>query len=130
MTVGVAWSGSWATSSPPAPHPEQPYPSGGGGHRLHDEARGPTLRPASRWRREPPICSSADHRLLPRPRTDNLTAAVYDNVTGTTSLYRPGVAEDTASIMKVDILATLLAQAPGGRTTAHATSSRTLSDRR
>jgi hypothetical protein len=42
--------------------------------------------------------------------TDNLTAAVYNRVTGTTSLYHPGVAEDTASIMKVDILATLLAQ--------------------
>jgi hypothetical protein len=42
--------------------------------------------------------------------SDNLTAAVYDDVTGTTSLYHPGVAQDTASIMKVDILATLLAQ--------------------
>jgi hypothetical protein len=42
--------------------------------------------------------------------TDDLTAAVYDADTGYTSLYRPGVAEDTASIMKVDILATLLAQ--------------------
>ena len=39
-----------------------------------------------------------------------MTAAVYDDVTGRTSLYRPGTAEDTASIMKVDILATLLAQ--------------------
>ena len=42
--------------------------------------------------------------------TDNVTAAVYDDVTGETSVYRPGVAEDTASIMKVDILATLLAE--------------------
>jgi hypothetical protein len=42
--------------------------------------------------------------------TDNVTAAVYDEVTGYTSLYRPGVAEQTASIVKVDILATLLAQ--------------------
>jgi hypothetical protein len=41
---------------------------------------------------------------------ENVTAAVYDDVTGVTSLYRPGVAQDTASIMKVDILATLLAQ--------------------
>jgi Beta-lactamase enzyme family len=40
----------------------------------------------------------------------NLTAAVYDEVTGYTSLYRPGVAQETASIMKVDILATLLAE--------------------
>jgi beta-lactamase class A len=43
--------------------------------------------------------------------TSDITAAVYDTVSGHTSLYRPGVAQDTASIMKVDILATLLTQA-------------------
>ena len=42
--------------------------------------------------------------------TEDVTAAVYDEVTGRTSLYRPDTAEVTASIMKVDILATLLAQ--------------------
>jgi hypothetical protein len=42
--------------------------------------------------------------------TQDVTAAVYDDVTGVTSVYRPGIAQDTASIMKVDILATLLAQ--------------------
>jgi hypothetical protein len=42
--------------------------------------------------------------------TDNVTAAVYDDVTGETSVYRPGIAQETASIMKVDILATLLAE--------------------
>ena len=42
--------------------------------------------------------------------TQDVTAAVYDDVTGVTSVYRPGVAQDTASIVKVDILATLLAQ--------------------
>jgi beta-lactamase class A len=40
----------------------------------------------------------------------DVTAAVYDDDTGVTSVYRPGVAQDTASIVKVDILATLLAQ--------------------
>jgi hypothetical protein len=40
---------------------------------------------------------------------EDVTAAVYDDVTGVTSVYRAGVAQDTASIMKVDILATLLA---------------------
>ena len=44
-------------------------------------------------------------------KTQDVTAAVYDDVTGRTSLYRPGTAQATASIMKVDILATLLAQA-------------------
>lgn len=48
---------------------------------------------------------------------DGLTAAVYDAATGYTSVYRAGVAEDTASIMKVDILATLLAQAQASDTT-------------
>lgn len=47
---------------------------------------------------------------------DGLTAAVYDAATGYTSVYRAGVAEDTASIMKVDILATLLAQAQASDT--------------
>jgi hypothetical protein len=42
--------------------------------------------------------------------SQDVTAAVYDDITRVTSIYRPGVAEDTASIMKVDILATLLAQ--------------------
>jgi beta-lactamase class A len=42
--------------------------------------------------------------------TEDVTAAVYDAVTGSLSVYRPGVAQDTASIIKVDILATLLAQ--------------------
>jgi hypothetical protein len=46
--------------------------------------------------------------------SEDVTAAVYDDVTGVTSLYRPGVAQDTASIMKVDILATLLAQGQAG----------------
>jgi hypothetical protein len=35
--------------------------------------------------------------------SNGLTAAVFDARNGVTSLCRPGVAEDTASIMKVDI---------------------------
>jgi len=41
----------------------------------------------------------------------NVTAAVFDEVTGRTAIYRPGVTEYCASIMKVDILATLLSEA-------------------
>jgi hypothetical protein len=41
---------------------------------------------------------------------EDVTAAVYDDVTGYTSVYRPGTPEVTASIMKMDILSTLLAQ--------------------
>jgi beta-lactamase class A len=52
--------------------------------------------------------------------TGSVTAAVYNGVTGKTALFRPGVAEDTASIMKVAILATLLDQfqSDGGTLTA------------
>ncbi len=41
-------------------------------------------------------------------REGNVTAALYNVAAGTTSLWRPGVTEQTASIEKVDILATLL----------------------
>jgi beta-lactamase class A len=41
---------------------------------------------------------------------EDVTAAVYDDVTGFTSVYRPATPEITGSSMKVDILAALLAQ--------------------
>jgi hypothetical protein len=44
-------------------------------------------------------------------RAGNITAAVDDVKSNTTYLYHPGDREQTASIVKVDILATLLAQA-------------------
>ncbi len=50
-------------------------------------------------------------------QTAETTAAVIDLDTGATSLYHPGIQEYTASIVKVDILATLLTQ-QGGTLTA------------
>ena len=44
-------------------------------------------------------------------RADNVTVAIEDLTTGQIYQFRPGVVEDTASTLKVDILATLLAQA-------------------
>jgi len=44
-------------------------------------------------------------------RADNVTVAVEDLTTGQIYQFRPGVVENTASTLKVDILATLLAQA-------------------
>ena len=44
-------------------------------------------------------------------RADNVTVAVEDLTTGQIYQFRPGVIENTASTLKVDILATLLAQA-------------------
>jgi HAMP domain-containing protein len=57
-----------------------------------------------------PFTTSAMRRFLAR-RGGNITAAVYDVASNTTYLYHPGDREQTASIVKVDILATLLAQA-------------------
>ncbi len=44
-------------------------------------------------------------------RADNVTVAVEDLTTGQIYQFRPGVVENTASTVKVDILATLLVQA-------------------
>jgi hypothetical protein len=44
-------------------------------------------------------------------RADNVTVAVEDLTTGLIYQFRPGVAENTASTLKVDILATLLVEA-------------------
>jgi Beta-lactamase enzyme family len=48
--------------------------------------------------------------------SSSVTAAVYDAVTGKTYVLHPGVPEETASIVKVEIMGTLLqqAQASGG----------------
>jgi Beta-lactamase enzyme family len=43
-------------------------------------------------------------------RSDNVTVAVANSLTGQVLQYRPGVVEHTASTLKVDILATLLTQ--------------------
>ena len=41
-------------------------------------------------------------------RTDNVTAALYNVTTGQTYIYRPGIQQVTASMVKIDILADLL----------------------
>jgi beta-lactamase class A len=76
---------------------------------------GASGRPLARRASADPFASPALRRYL-AGRAGNVTAAVYDVETGRTYLYRPGVREQTASIIKVDILATLLReqQARGG----------------
>jgi len=54
-----------------------------------------------------PFTSSAMRRFL-ASRHGNITAAVEDLTTGQEFVYRPGVREETASIIKASILATLL----------------------
>jgi beta-lactamase class A len=74
-----------------------------------------STRPSARRSSADPFTSPALRRYL-AARAGDITAAVYDIATGRTYLYRPGVREQTASIVKVDILATLLheKQARGG----------------
>jgi hypothetical protein len=48
-------------------------------------------------------------------RVGNITIALYDVDDAQTYLYRPGVAEQMASIAKIDILATLLHELQGAR---------------
>jgi beta-lactamase class A len=55
--------------------------------------------------------TTAAMRTFLRQRRGNITAALYNVNTGDTFLFRPGDREQTASIMKVDILATLLHEA-------------------
>jgi beta-lactamase class A len=47
-------------------------------------------------------------------RTGTVTAAVENLATGQTLLLNPGVVQDEASVVKVDVMATLLAQQPSG----------------
>jgi beta-lactamase class A len=61
-----------------------------------------------------PFRSSAMKRFLSH-REGNITAAVDDLSTGQTFVYRPDVREDTASIVKASILATLLHRAQVAR---------------
>jgi hypothetical protein len=47
-------------------------------------------------------------------RAGTVTAAVENLITGQTYLLHPGVVQDEASVVKVDVMATLLAQQPDG----------------
>jgi hypothetical protein len=58
----------------------------------------------------PPFKTSAMRAYL-RHRRGNVTAALYNVDSGATYVYRPGDREQTASIVKVDILATALHEA-------------------
>lgn len=56
------------------------------------------------------LFSTAAMRSFTHSRSGNVTAAVENLWTGRTYVYRPGTAVDTASIIKLDILETLLRQ--------------------
>ena len=72
-------------------------------------------RPVTRPR-TPPRSSTCDRNPFASPavraflasRVGSITAGIYCPATGATYLYRPGVLQITASMVKIDILATLL----------------------
>jgi hypothetical protein len=68
----------------------------------------PTAKPSKRAHTVSPFRKLAGYLSS---RQGNITAAVYDANTGRTWVYHPGVAEDTASIVKVEIMGTALHKA-------------------
>ena len=93
---------------------DAPFEGSDGGTPKHALAVGIAGRPGGYW-----IAYGTDSRaqLIPSiaayvaGRADNVTVAVEDLTTGQIYQFRPGVVENTASTLKVDILATLLVQA-------------------
>jgi hypothetical protein len=86
-----------ATSASPAP--------------AHSHSKQPSKRPS-------PFRSLASYLTN---RQGNITAAVYDKNTGKTWIYHPGVREDTASIVKVEIMGTALWNAQNAGTSLSST---------
>jgi hypothetical protein len=114
--LGLVWLAGGAalkirTGAPPRRPPQQSTRKGGKGARVKPF---PSSRIVATTQHPAP--GAGDLFTVPAVAaylaggTGDVTAAVYDDVSGYTSLFRPGVAQDTASIMKADILATLLAQ--------------------
>ena len=93
---------------------DAPFEGSDGGTPKHALAVGIAGRPGGYW-----IAYGIDPgaQMIPAiaayvaGRADNVTVAVEDLTTGQIYQFRPGVVENTASTLKVDILATLLAQA-------------------
>jgi Beta-lactamase enzyme family len=93
---------------------DAPFEGSDGGTPTNALAVGIAGRPGGYW-----IAYGIDPRAQMIPaiasyvatRADNVTAAVEDLTTGQFFQFRPGVVENTASTLKVDILATLLVQA-------------------
>jgi hypothetical protein len=95
---------------------DAPFEGSDGGSPMSALAVGIAGRPGGYW-----IAYGIDPRAQMIPaissyvatRADNVTVGVEDLTTGQIYQFRPGVVENTASTLKVDILATLLVQAQG-----------------
>ena len=81
-------------------------------------AEAPQARTRTRRRQLSPFVSLANYLTS---RQGSITAAVYDKRTGQTWVYR-GLAQDTASIVKVEIMGTALWEAQTAGTPLSATS--------
>ena len=103
-------------SSPSLPNTKVATRHKGGGGRDRTDKEVPTTAPSTTTSTTNPdemtglfATSGIDDYL--QAQDSDINAAVYNLDTGSLSLYRPGALEYTASIVKVDILATLLYEA-------------------
>jgi hypothetical protein len=118
--VGIAATstgqGYWLTAADGGvfAYGDAPFEGSDGGIAKQAVAVGIASRPGGYW-----IAYGVDPKAQMIPsiaayvagRADNVTVAVQDLTTNQIYEFRPGVAENTASTLKVDILATLLGQA-------------------
>lgn len=92
----------FASPPPPATDPSKPVPS----------AQATSPHGTSKPRSVSPFASLASYLAS---RNGQITAAVYDKRTGRTWVFHRGVRQDTASIVKVEIMGTALWEAQHGR---------------
>jgi len=98
---------------------DAPFEGSDGGTPTQGVAVGLAARPGGYWIA---YGSDAASRMIPdiaeyvATRADNVTVAVEDLTNGRIYQFRPGLVENTASTLKVDILATLLTQAQAAGT--------------
>ncbi|MGC8498776.1 MAG: serine hydrolase [Acidimicrobiales bacterium] len=110
----IAWSASTGPASGPGVATRSPPSSTTTSTSVAPTtAPAPTPTTAPRARLQNPFTTPAARAFLASV-TGNLTAGVYDLTSHLTYLYRPGIPEYTASLVKIDILATLLHEAEVG----------------
>lgn len=106
VTAAVVSAGCTIVGPPSAAHGDPRSPAG-------------TARPSPSKTSASPAQTRRPHKVSPfvalagylASRQGTITAAAYDAGTGQTWVYHPGVAEDTASIVKVEIMGTALRDA-------------------
>src|SRR6185437_16392815 len=105
LAVGCASVGQ--SASPPASPTSKFLTTPGGGNPVGGGTSTSTA-PATGKPRDPGKSPFAGLASYVAARPGLVTAAVYDKRTGQTWVFHPGIAEDTASIVKVEIMGAAL----------------------